>query len=267
MNGDFFRFWRYIQRFSLGTILFIQIIIIIFGVDKFLSYLNQLFTESNNTLGIINNVAILIVLAFVFGAVGTLIGNMIIGFFSTFSITVTKYFLPLKKTIFNPKWFVILLYSSNDIAIKLLRDNIDEHIEHFSLRSLGEPQPNKVLNRVEAFYVRLKKHLLGIKDHNHFFMLAYQGTLTQEQRNLDNLEWDINSIRMVSLVLELCLVILFIESLISIPIFIFLIPAIFAISIPEFIIRKRKYISYLIGVSGSIFQIAEGADMADRDSI
>lgn len=267
MSGDFFRFWRYIQRFSLGTILIVEILIMALGLDYFLEILNNVFNPTNNALGLLNNVAILFAVTFVFGTLGTLIGNVIIGFFSTIIALFSRKVTALRQLNPKSKWYFILFYNNNEIAFNFIKDNIDEHIEHFKLRTLGNLQPSDTLKRVELFYTSLKQYLLEIKDYNHFFMLSYQGTLTQEQRNLDNLEWDINSVRSLSLIMELGLVILYSQGLLSLFYFIILVPLLFIIFIPEFISRKRKYISYLTSVAGSIFQLGETADIADRDSI
>jgi hypothetical protein len=267
MSGDFFRFWRYIQRFTLGTIVGTEIVILFLGNRILISFFSTALGETNSTLSLLNNFAILISIMLIFGVFGTLLINILVGFFAAITRPLVKIIVPIKNLNSKLSWYDFFLHSVDDIALQLIQANINDHIEHFILRSLGESQPNNVIKRVESFYLRVKTYLINIKDSNHFFMLSYQGTLTQEQRALENLEWDVNSVRTLLVIIELGLVIVYENSVISVFLLLLLILILPLIFLPELINRKRKYISYLIAISGSIFQLGEGAEMVDRESI
>jgi len=268
MSGDFIKFWRYIQRFALGAFASLEIVILIFESNRIMSMVNLIFTSKNNFIGLLNFSIIFILIIFIFGTIGTLIISIVTEFLSTLLNPLLQRLFIIKSC--NPKsnWKNVLFYPVEKIAIKTIQDNIDEFIEHLYLKSLSNPQPKEVIERVDTYYERLKMYLVNIKDFQHFFILSYQNTITQEQRAIDNFEWDIINIRTLLINLILGEIILFKEGYItSLIIFSILALLTYMIFVPQIIKCKRKHISYIIGLSGSMFIIAENADIVDRDSI
>lgn len=272
MNADILKFWRYIQRFSFGALFFGELLVLSVGQKETTKIVANFTKPLSSTTSVVTSAILIFIIILISGAVGALLLDIIVDFFSFLSKQVIfriKYFKKYTRS-HSLYWFSILIRPAYELAIDLLQENLKKVLSHLELRSLSEPDFAESNQVVQNYYKRLKKYIQKIDDYELFSMLGFETTLTQEQRAIENLRWDISNIFSFWLILVGGVIIVLVWTSFSWPNIllglIFLLSMIFMTG-PYLYASKKELAYFLLSTYAQIYMLAEGAELADRDTI
>lgn len=272
MSAEFLRFWRYIQRFSFGALFSWELVILFVNKKELYQVIDKFLLQSSKTTSVITSAIFLFMIILISGMIGALLIDIIVSLFSSLGRSLFSRIKPFSKYYKSNSIsdISVLLRTDYEISLDLLRTNLDTVIRHLNLRSLSEPELSESKQTIKNYYKQVKSYINEIQSYELFGMLGYTTTLTQEQRTIENLRWDIQNVYALWVTaLTAGIIYLQFDSFSTLKILlVFGIFMVIILATLPYLFSSRKSLAFFtLATFSHIYMLGEAADLADRDAI
>jgi hypothetical protein len=182
---DYLSIWRLIPKVSVGLAFSVEVVFAVGGVQGLsntIQTVQQFFTGFKSELvAIVVSVFLLTTILLL----GFQLSRILLSAFDTIAGNVIKFFIRNHKE--SNSILVDLVAPISDIARRTYQDNSEYYMTHYALKSAANEKLDKV-KEITAHFEKVQKHVEAIRNWELICVQAYQESLSQDQRKLENME-------------------------------------------------------------------------------